>query len=280
MYVGALPVGKLIIQVAPTGNVPTRKQTPHVPLTPDEIAQDTYDAYRLGASIVHVHARDEEGNPTYRKEIFHEIFSRIRSKCPEIIINASTSGRIHPEVQLRTEVLDLNPDMASLTMGSLNFPTQPSVNSMETLRKLAKLMTDRGMIPELEIFESGFINTGKYFLKHGLLKEPLHFTLLLGSLGSIPADIRDLTYLVDSLPPKSVWSATGIGRFQTQVNVASIIMGGHVRIGIEDSIYYDYEKRELATNSKLVERIVRISRELGREVATPKEAREILDLSN
>ena len=280
MYVGALPVGKLIIQVAPTGNVPTRKQTPHVPLTPDEIAQDTYDAYRLGASIVHVHARDEEGNPTYRKEIFHEIFTRIRSKCPEIIINASTSGRMHPEVQLRTEVLDLNPDMASLTMGSLNFPTQPSVNSMETLRKLAKLMTDGGITPELEIFESGFINTSKYFLKQGLLKEPLHFTLLLGSLGSIPADIRDLTYLVDSLPPKSVWSATGIGRFQTQVNVASIIMGGHVRIGIEDSIYYDYEKKELATNSKLVERIVRISRELGREVATPKEAREILGLSN
>jgi len=270
--------GKLVITLAPTGMIPTKNQTVNVPITPTEIAADTYEAYKLGASIVHVHARDEQGKPTCRKDIFEKIFTEIRRKCPKIIISATTSGRVDPQVEHRAEVLDLFPEMASLTLGSLNFPQHPSVNSMEIIKKLATIMKERNIIPELEIFEPGFINTAKYLARKGILREPLYFCLLLGSLGSIPANIGDLTYLVNGLPNESVWSATGIGRFQTQINVASILMGGHVRVGIEDSIYYNYPKKELATNAALVKRIIRIAKELNREIATPNETREMLGL--
>jgi 3-keto-5-aminohexanoate cleavage enzyme len=280
MYVDGELAGKLIVKLASTGMIPTKEDTPYVPLTPKEIAEDTYKAYELGVSVVHVHARDRFGKPTHKKEIFKEIFEEIRKKCPDIIICATTSGRINPQVEHRSEVLELNPEMASLTVGSMNFPKYPSVNSPETIKKLAKMMKRRGILPELEIFEPGFINTAKYLARKGYLKSPLHFNLLLGSLGSISADVRDLVYLVDSLPPGSTWSATGIGRYQTQINIAAILMGGHVRIGIEDSIYYHYPTKELATNENLVERIVSIAKKLGREIATPDEAREILGFKN
>jgi len=271
-------IGKLIITLAPTGMIPTKEDTPHVPITPEEIGKDTYEAYKLGASVVHVHARDENGNPTYKKENFEEIFEAIKRKCPDIIICASTSGRVHPQVEHRAEVLALSPDMASLTLGSLNFPQYPSVNSLETIKELANEMKKRNITPELEIFEPGFINTAKYLVRKGYLKKPLHFCFLLGSLGSMPASINDLSFLVQSLPTKSTWSATGIGRFQTQINAAALLMGGHVRVGVEDSIYYNYPKEELTTNVKLVHRIVRIAKELNRDIATPKEARQLLDL--
>ena len=269
---------KLIIKLAPTGMIPTKDDTPHVPITPEEIIKDTCEAYKLGVSVAHIHARDEQGRPTHEKRFFEQIFQGIKEKCPDIIICATTSGRVTPQVEHRSEVLDLNPEMASLTVGSMNFPQHPSVNSLETIKKLAKLMSDRNILPELEVFEPGFINTAKYLAKKGYLKTPLHFNLLLGSLGSMPAGIKDLAFLVDSLPSGSTWSATGIGRFQTQINIAAILMGGHVRVGIEDSIFYSYPKKELATNTNLVKRIVRIAKDLGREIATPAEAKEILGL--
>src|SRR3989304_4605425 len=270
--------GKIIITLAPTGMIPSKNQNKHVPIPPEEIAADTYEAYKLGVSIVHVHARDQKGVPTHQKEVFADIFKEIRKKCPDIIICATTSGRVSPQVEHRAEVLDLHPEMASLTLGSLNFPKHPSVNSMEAIQKLANIMKEKNVLPELEIFELGFINTAKYLARKGYLQKPMHFSLLLGSLGSIPANISDLCYLVQSLPSDSNWSATGIGRFQTQINAGAILMGGHVRVGIEDSIYYNYPKEELATNAKLVERIVRIAEELNREIATPSEARKILGL--
>jgi 3-keto-5-aminohexanoate cleavage enzyme len=272
-------VGKLIITLAPTGMIPTQAETPFVPLTPKEIANDTWEAFKLGVSVVHVHARDENGVPTYRKDIFEKIFKEIKRKCPKIIICATTSGRVHPQVEHRAEVLDLYPEMASLTVGSMNFPQHASVNSMNTIKELATKMRERNILPELEIFEPGFINTAKYLARKQYLKKPLHFCLLLGSLGSVPANIGDLSYLVSGLPSNSNWSATGIGRFQTQIGVGAILMGGHVRIGIEDSIYYNYPEEELATNAKLVERIVRIAKDLNREIASPKEAREILGIA-
>jgi uncharacterized protein (DUF849 family) len=272
-------VDKLIIKLAPTGMIPRKQDTPYVPVSVEEIVNDACEAYDLGVSVVHVHARDEKGNPTHEKDVFDKIFSGIKESCPDIIICATTSGRVVPQVEHRTEVLDLNPEMASLTVGSLNFPKHPSVNSMQTIKMIASKMMERGIVPELEIFEAGFINTSKYLASRGFLKKPLHFNLLLGSLGSIPADIRDLCYLVDSLPPDSTWSATGIGRFQTQINAAAILMGGHVRVGLEDSIYFKYQNKELATNTKLVQRIVNLARELGREIATPQETRKILGIN-
>lgn len=279
MYIKGEMVGPLIIKLAPTGMIPTRNETPYVPITPDEIARDAYKAYKLGVSVVHVHARDEQGQPTYKKEIFEDIFARIKDKCPDIIICATTSGRVHPQVEHRAEVLDTNPEMASLTVGSLNFPQYSSVNPLKVIKQLAGSMKEKGILPELEIFEPGFINTSIYLANRGYLKMPLHFNMLLGSLGSIPGDIRDLVYLVESLPHNSTWSATGIGRFQTQINVAAILMGGHVRVGIEDSVYYNYRKKELATNENLVKRIVRIAEEMNRDIATPAEARKILGIA-
>ncbi len=277
---GLEPADKLIIKLAPTGMIPTKKDTPYVPISPEEIIQDTCEAYKLGVSVVHVHARDKSGKPTHEKEVFQEIIGGIKEKCPDIIICITTSGRVDHQVEHRAEALDLNPEMASLTVGSLNFPQHPSVNPFHTIKYLASIMKEKSILPELEIFDSGFINTAKYLAKNEFIKKPLHFNLLLGSLGSIPAGINDLAYLVNSLPPECTWSATGIGRFQTQINVAAIIMGGHVRVGIEDSIYYKYENKELATNAKLVERIVRVAKEIGREIATPKEARRILGLGH
>jgi uncharacterized protein (DUF849 family) len=258
--------------------IPRKQDTPFVPVSVEEIVNDTCEAYDLGVSVVHVHARDKNGDPTHKKDVFEKIFKKIKENCPDIIICATTSGRVVPQVEHRTEVLDLNPEMASLTVGSLNFPKHPSVNSMQTIKQIASKMLQKNILPELEIFEPGFINTSKYLASHGFLKKPLHFNLLLGSLGSIPAEIRDLCYLVDSLPPDSTWSATGIGRFQTQINAAAILMGGHVRIGIEDSIYFKYQNKELATNTKLVKRIINLAHELGREIATPNEARKILGI--
>jgi uncharacterized protein (DUF849 family) len=269
---------KLIIKLAPTGMIPTKEMTPYVPVSPDEIARDTQKAYQLGVSVVHIHARDAEGKPTYKKEFFEEIFAKVRERCPDIIICASTSGRMHPGVEQRSLVLQTRPEMASLTTGSLNFPHYASVNPPETIKALAGEMRKNGILPELEIFEPGFINTARYLARKGYLKPPLHFNLLLGSLGSIPAGLRDLVYLVDSLPEGCTWSATGIGRFQMQINAAAILMGGHVRVGLEDSIYADYPAKKLATNELLVKRIVRIANDLGREIATPDEARAILGI--
>lgn len=269
---------KLIIKLAPTGMIPTKEITPHVPVSPEEIARDTEKAYRLGASVVHIHARDRSGKPTYKREVFEEIVGKVRDRCPDIIICATTSGRVHPRIEHRSEVLQLSPEMASLTPGSLNFPQYASVNPPETIKTLSMQMQKYGVLPELEIFEPGFINTARYLARKGYLNPPLHFNLLLGSLGSIPAGMRDLVFLVDSLPEGSTWSATGIGRFQMQINTAAILMGGHVRVGLEDSIYADYPAKTLATNEMLVKRVVRIASDLGREIATPDEARAIIGI--
>ena len=269
----------LIIKAALTGMIPTKEMTHFVPITPKEIARDAVKVYKLGTSCIHVHARDPvTGAPSCDVEVFREIFDRILDRCPDVILCATTSGRVNPQVEHRSEVLRLKPEMASLTMGSMNFPHHPSVNSPDTIKQLATIMMRKGILPELEVFESGFINYTKYLVREGILREPLHFNLLLGSLGAIPAGLRDLSYLVDSLPPGSTWAATGIGRFQTQINTAAILMGGHVRVGIEDSIYYYYPDKKLASNETLVKRIVRLAGELGREPASPSEAREILGL--
>jgi 3-keto-5-aminohexanoate cleavage enzyme len=278
MYYKGKMVGKLIIQLAPTGNVPTKDLTPYVPITPEEIAEDTYTASKAGVSSVHIHARDSEGHPTGSKEQYQTIIEKIREKCPDIIICASTSGRFPDGKSTREEVLDMCPDMATLTLGSVNFRDSINVNRFEDIIHLATLMKDKGIKPEIEIFEAGFINTAKYLAKIGHLVEPMHFNLCLGSLGGISADIRDLVFLVDSLPGHCTWSATGIGRFQTQIAVAAMLMGGHVRIGIEDSIFWDYRERKPVPNSELVRRIVAIAHETGRDIASPAEARKILNL--
>lgn len=275
------PYPKVIITAALTGMLPTRAQTPHVPLTETEIVADALACRAAGAAIVHVHIRDEDGRPDYRAERFGRVIRAIRAKS-DLLICASTSAREHQEYARRAEVLQLvgaeKPDLASLTTGSFNFPTQASVNPPETVFRLAETMIARGIKPEIEIFDAGMLNYAKYLDSKLGLPKPLHFILLLGSLGGIPGRPGDLSYLVRDLPDACVWSATGIGRFQLPVNVAALVEGGGVRVGLEDNIYYDHDRLDLATNRRLVARIVRLATELQRGVATPAEARVMLGL--
>jgi 3-keto-5-aminohexanoate cleavage enzyme len=275
------PYPKVIITAALTGMLPTRAQTPHVPLTEGEIVADALACRAAGAAIVHLHVRDEEGMPDYRAQRYGRIIRAIRAES-DLLICASTSARVYQEYEQRAEVLCLDgvekPDLASLTAGSFNFPTQASVNSPETIFRLAEMMIARGIKPEIEVFDAGMLNYAKYLDRKLGLAKPLCFTLLLGSLGGIPGRLGDLSYLVHDLPDACFWSATGIGSFQLPINMAALVEGGGVRVGLEDNIYYDHDRRDLATNRRLVERIVRIATELQRRVATPDEARIMLGL--
>lgn len=278
------PYSKLIINAAITGMVPTKKDTPFVPVTVDEIIEDAIRCVCAGASILHIHARDKDENPTYKAEVFAKIIEGIRRECPEVIICVTTSGRTYNEFEKRSEVLDLEgfvkPDMASLTLGSLNFPAQASVNEPSMMVKLAEKMMLKGIKPEMEIFDTGMVNTAKYLCRKGYISPPFYFNMILGSIYSTQAKMSDLSYLVNLLPQDAIWAGGGIGIFQLVVNAAAVIMGGHVRVGIEDNIWYDYGKKELSTNEKNIQRLRRIATELRREIATPGDVREMLGLSS
>lgn len=276
------PYKKLIINAAITGMVPTKNDNPYLPVSVEEIIEDSINCFQVGASIVHIHARDETGKPTYKKEIYRRIIEGIRKKCPDLIICVSTSGRIYNTFEKRSECLelkgDIKPDMASLTMGPLNFPQQISINTIDMIEKLALKMRNNGIIPEIEIFEPGMIQTAKMLIKKGILKPPFYFNIILGSLYSTPATLSDLVYMVQSLPEGAIWGATGIGQFQLAINFAAILMNGNVRVGLEDNIYYDIQKKRYATNEMLIERIVKFAKEIGRDITTPSEARNIIGI--
>ncbi|MGF7058891.1 3-keto-5-aminohexanoate cleavage protein [Brassicibacter mesophilus] len=267
---------KLIITAALTGAEVTREQQPNLPLTPDEIAEAAYEAYKAGASLVHVHARDKDGNPTQSYEVYKEIKEKIEAKCP-VIFQPSTGGAVWHTPEERLQPVELKPEMATLSCGTCNFGPDVFMNTEEYMEKFAKRMQELGVKPELEVFEKGMINNALRLVKKGLLNTPLHFDFVMGVPGAITAELRDLLYLVDSIPKDSTWTVAGIGRYELPLATAAIMLGGHVRVGFEDNIYYG--KGELAkSNAQLVERIVRLAKELGREVATPDEAREILNI--
>jgi len=272
----------LLINVCLTGMIPTKEMTKHIPISPEEIAEQAINVYDEGARIVHLHARDEKGKPTWKGETYEKIITLIKRERPELICCVSTSGRNWNELEKRSEVLYITgngkPDMASLTLGSLNFPSGPSINSIETVTKLAVIMKEYGIIPELEVFDPGMISLAKVLETKGILEGTKYFNLLLGSINSIPASVKDLDYLVSKLPDNSIWAATGIGQFQLPINVAALVMGGNIRVGLEDSIYFDYKKTQLASNVELVKRLTRIATEIYRPIATPFEARKIIGL--
>lgn len=269
---------KLIVSVATTGSWPTRKQTPYVPITPEEIAKAAVDCWREGAAIVHVHVRDANGIVTTNKALYKEVMDRIRAAGCDIIINLSTSGGIgicaEPE---RFYPLELQPELASFDAGSINVRERIFENSAAFLEKLAKAMLEHGVKPEIEVFDTAFIYNALRLAEQGLIKEPYFFQLVLGVAGALPATPKQLMHLVECLPPGSPWSACAIARHQLPMNVIAIAMGGHARTGMEDNIYY--RAGELATsNAQLVARVVRLGRELGREPASPSEARQMLGL--
>ena len=277
------PYPPLLINVCLTGMIPTKELTKYVPISPEEISEQAIIAYDAGARLVHLHARDKNGKPTWKGEIYEKIVASIKRERPEMICCISTSGRDWPELEKRSEALLITgkgkPDMASLTLGSLNFPTGASVNTIEIISQLATIMNEKNIIPELEVFDPGMISLAKVLETKGIIKGKKYFNLLLGSINSIPASVKDLDYLVSKLPQNSTWAGAGIGQFQLPMNVASIVMGGHVRVGLEDNIFYDYKKNKLATNVDLIKRLVRIAHEIYRPIATPEEARKLIGLS-
>lgn len=275
-------MNRLIVNFTPTGMVPTKAMTPLVPISVDEIVDDVLGCATLGVSIVHIHARDDQGRPTPDPEVYSEILQRIRQERSDLILCVTTSGRTHPRVEDRSEVLDLagdsKPDMASLTLGSMNFARTASVNSPETIQALAQRMLDRGIRPELEVFEAGMINYGKYLMKKGLLEPPGYFNLLLGNIATAQATEPTLDLMLESLPDGATWALAGIGDCQLQVHRWAIARGGHVRVGLEDNIYFDAERTTLASNRMQVQRIVDLADEYGRDISTPNETRSKMGL--
>ncbi len=276
------PYPPLLINACLVGMVPTKKQTPFLPITPEEIIEDAIKVSDLGAQIVHIHARDADGHPTWKASVFEKILTGIRRERPELICCVTTSGRIWSDFERRTEVLHLTgmakPDFASLALGSMNFPAGPSVNTPEMIERLAQTMKEKGIRPELEVFDLGMIGSAKYLERKGLIGGRKYFNLLFGNLGTMPATIGNLSTMVAALPSDSAWAAAGIDMFQLPMNVAAIVAGGGVRIGIEDAVYYDYSKTQPASNEQLVRRIVRIAEECQRPVATAAQARKMLGM--
>jgi 3-keto-5-aminohexanoate cleavage enzyme len=268
---------KLIITVAPTGNMPTKEVNPYLPVTPEEIAETAVRCREAGASLIHVHARDAAGRPTLDPEVFARIHQLVTERT-DLVVQISTGGRAGMDTEARAAaVRRLCPEMASLTTGSMNFPNRVYVNPFSVVEYLAAAMKEAGTKPEMEIFEPGMIANALLLVNKGLAKPPLHFDFVLGSRGSLPASPKNLMFLSELIPPSSTWTVAAVGRWQLPMAALAVVMGGHARVGLEDNIYY--RKGELATNERLVARVARIAAELERPVATPNEAREILGLT-
>ncbi|HEU4828440.1 MAG TPA: 3-keto-5-aminohexanoate cleavage protein [Gemmatimonadales bacterium] len=273
----------VIVNLCPTGMVPDRAMTPHVPLTPAEIVPDVLRCIERGANLVHLHARDEAGHPHYSREIYARQIAGIREVHPDVTICVSLSGRNFGEFAQRADPLslggDLRPDMGSLTLSSLNFPGQASVNSPEMVRRLAETMLERGIRPELEVFDAGMVNYAHYLIGKGALQPPFYFNILLGNLAGAQAAPAQLAAILAELPEDSIWCLAGIGRQQLTANTLGLLFGDGVRVGLEDNIWYDDARTRLATNEELVERVGRAAALLERPVATPAEVRMRLKIA-
>lgn len=270
---------KLIITAAICGAEVTKEHNPAIPYTVAEIAREAEAAMAAGASIIHLHVRDDDGTPTQSAARFEECIAAIREVCPEAIIQPSTGGAVGMSNAERLQPVSLKPEMATLDCGTVNFGGDDIfVNSENTIIEFAEKMLELKVKPEIEVFDKGMIDTAIRLQKKGFIAAPMHFNFVLGVNGGISASLRDLTFLQGSIPTGSTFTVSGIGRAQFQMAAASIIAGGHVRVGFEDNIYL--EKGVLAdSNGELVAKAVRLAKELGRVVATPAEARTILGLS-
>lgn len=274
---------KLIINFTPTGMIPTKEMTPYVPQSPDEIVSEILQCAELGAAMVHIHARDGEGKSTYKKEVFREIIAGVRERNKELVLVVSTSGRHYSEFEKRADVLNLEavfkPDMASLTLGSVNFNKIASINPPEVIQKLAEKMREKKIKPELEVFDLGIVNYAHYLIRKGLIEPPYYFNIILGNIATAQAKLLHLGLIVSELPENSHWSVGGVGKWQKMVNAIGVVSGeGGVRVGLEDNIWYDDARAVLATNMMLVERVVKLAAIVGRPLATANDVRELLKL--
>ena len=271
---------KLIITAAICGAEVTKDHNPNVPYTVKEISIEAEKAFLAGASIIHLHVREDEGKPTQNLKRFQACVDEIKNRCPDIIILPSTGGAIGMSNEERLQPIFLNPppEMATLDMGTMNYGDDDIfVNTESTIISFAKEMNSRGIKPELECFDKGMIDMTLRLHKKGYIQEPMHFNFMLGVTGGIAATPRDLLYLVDSIPKGSTYCVGAIGKHEFPMVTLSIVLGGHARVGFEDNIYLS--KGVLAkSNGELVEKVVRISKELGRDIASPYEARKMLSI--
>jgi len=273
----------LIVNFSPTGMIPTKKMTPHAPLSVNEIVEDVHEASEIGITMVHLHARDEQtGEPTYRAEVYGNIIEGIRRYSRDLIVCVSLSGRTFRKFEERSQPLQLEgeakPDMGSLTLSSVNFNQIASVSSPQMIQGLAREMLHRNIAPELEAFDTGMINYAKYLERKGLLKPPHYFNLLLGNVACAQADLLHAGVMIRDLPPNSYWSLAGIGDSQLEINAVAIASGGGVRVGLEDNIWYDKSRTKLARNADLIRRIHQLAEINERKVMPPTELRPLLNL--
>lgn len=269
-----------IISVAITGSVPTKELNPAVPITADEQIESTHEAYEAGAALVHIHVRDDEGKPSSDRERFAGVAEGVRRHCPQMIVQFSTGGRGRGAEE-RGSALPLRPDMASLATGSVNFPDAVYDNSPALIEGLASMMQQHGVKPEMEVFDAAMLYNAKALLDAGLAGPPLHVQFVLGLKNALPARKSLLAFLVSELReimPTATWTAAGMGRHQLQVNRWSLELGGHCRTGLEDNIRFD-KTRLASSNAELVARLATLIGEYGREVATPEQARSLLNLN-
>ena len=271
-----------MITVAVTGSGPTRENNPNIPYSPAEIADEIVRSYEAGASITHVHVRDPKtGAPAFEMDYFCEVRDRVRSRC-DILLNFTTSSfNLTGEnvMEQRVGPTALGPDLCTLDIGSMNIRNRLFINPPEWGPFCIKVARERGVKPELESFDTGHIRLYENLINDGLISSPYFFQLCMGTAGGIGARSKNFLFMIESLPEKDVvWSALGIGRHQFPIAVMSIINGGHVRVGFEDNIYLS--RGVLAnSNAELVEKVVRLAKELGRDIATPDDARRILKIA-
>lgn len=266
---------KVIITCAITGAETTSASQPNLPVTPAQQAMASKEVLDAGGSIIHLHVREDDGKPSQRPERFKESIDAIRKACGDVIIQISTGGAVGETIEKRTLPLKLKPEMASLNLGTMNFGEEVFQNLPSDIRGLAQAMKDLSITPELEVYEVGMLEYGFKLIEKGLIDEPAHVQFVLGVPGGMSGDPRNLVDLVSRIPSNWSWGVAGVGRFQLPLAVQALSMGGNIRVGFEDNIYYS--KGVLAqSNAQLVARISRIAREIGREPASPAEVRSVL----
>ena len=246
---------KIIINFCPTGLVPTQEMNPNVPISPAEIIEQTHQAYELGITIAHLHARHADQSPAYQPEIYQRIIEGVRKYCPELIVCLSTSGRNFPEFEKRSAVMELYPDMCSLTLSSLNFLNAASLNTPEMIQALLEKMLAFGIHPELECFDLGMINYGNYLIKKYQLTAPIYWNLIVGNIFGAQPQFSQLGAMLEQIPTTHYVSLGGVGEYQLETNALAIAKGLGVRVGLEDNLWFDLQRSQAASNQSLLQRV-------------------------
>lgn len=269
----------LVITVAPVGGELSREHQPDLPLTPDEVAEEVARCREAGASVVHLHVRDQDGTPTQDRDRFALFIDAIRGATPDVVIQTSTGGSVGMTENERSEPLDLKPEMATLTTGTVNFGEGVFENPLPLVERLFLRMRELGIQPEFEVFDTGMVETARWLVtEHDAEPRHHHFDLVLGVPGGMAGTPQAVLHMVSLLPAGATWSATGIGRSHLPVTLTALALGGHVRTGFEDTIHFA-RGRLARSNAELVARVARIARETGREIATPDQARAITGIT-